>query len=123
MNMYDIGARIKQRREQLGYTQDELGDILGLKKSSISRYESGDVKSLDVDSAVRFAKALKCDPVWLSGWKDADMIVENDVIDEIIKGLHRQPKLMSIVEKALKMKEKEIDKAIKILEVWFDDPE
>lgn len=117
MNMFDIGSRIKLRREQIGLSQEELGDVLKLSKSTISRYEAGEIRSLDVDTAARFAHALKCDPVWLSGWKDGEMYVPNDIIDDIIKALHKQPMLMELINKARKMRHKDMERLLKIAEV------
>ena len=37
----DIGQKIRIARIEKGMTQEELGNILGVKKSSIAKYESG----------------------------------------------------------------------------------
>ena len=34
-----VGSRLKERREELGFTQERLGKELGLSKSAISLYE------------------------------------------------------------------------------------
>lgn len=34
-----IGERIRERRKELGITQDELANRVGVKKTSISNYE------------------------------------------------------------------------------------
>ena len=39
-----IGSRIKERREQLGMTQRQLADKLGVTKSAICNYENGTSK-------------------------------------------------------------------------------
>lgn len=44
--METIGARTRQRREALNMTQEELGASLRLNKSSIQRYESGQVQRI-----------------------------------------------------------------------------
>ncbi len=35
------GSELKQKREQLGLTQTELADILGVKMNTVYRWESG----------------------------------------------------------------------------------
>lgn len=61
-----IGSRIKSRRLQLDITQEELGNILSLNKSSIKRYESGEVKKIKIPVLQAIAKALDVDPSWLA---------------------------------------------------------
>ena len=36
-----IGARIRQRRHEMGLSQEELGDLCGLLPGEIGRYEAG----------------------------------------------------------------------------------
>lgn len=60
------GNRIRERRKALGYTQTELGQVLGVNKSTIARYEKGYVDRLSTDSISKMAKFLKCNPTWLS---------------------------------------------------------
>ena len=45
-----IGQRIKQRREEIGMTQAELGASLWLNKSTIQRYETGKITKIKVNS-------------------------------------------------------------------------
>ena len=62
--------RIKNRREELGLSQDALAKRLGLKsRSSITRIEkSGNDVSLN--DLYRIARALDCSTNYLMGWKD-----------------------------------------------------
>ena len=41
-----IGEKIKQLRKNKGLTQSELGDLLGVKKAAVQKYESGQVQNL-----------------------------------------------------------------------------
>ena len=41
-----IGEKIKQARLAKGYTQEELGNLVGVKKAAINKYESGIVQNL-----------------------------------------------------------------------------
>ena len=41
----ELGQKIKEARLQKGLTQQELGDIVGLQKSAIAKYENGRVVS------------------------------------------------------------------------------
>ena len=68
--MNGLGDKIKQKREELGLSQEELARILGYKhKSSINKIELGlaDVPRAKVPA---FAKALGMTPVEFSGWSE-----------------------------------------------------
>lgn len=62
-----IGQRIKQRREEIGMTQAELGAALWLNKSTIQRYETGKITKIKVPVIHAIAKQLNVDPNWLMG--------------------------------------------------------
>lgn len=66
----NIGYRIKQRRKELGMSADKLGEILGKDRSTIYRYEKGDIENLPLDILEPIAKALNTTPAHLMGWKD-----------------------------------------------------
>ena len=68
--MNELGKKIKQRREELGLSQDELARMLGYKhKSSINKIELGaaDVPRAKVPA---FAKALGMTAIEFSGWTE-----------------------------------------------------
>ena len=68
--MNELGMKIKQRREELGLSQDELARMLGYKhKSSINKIELGaaDVPRAKVPA---FAKALGMTAIEFSGWTE-----------------------------------------------------
>ena len=66
--MYDIYVRIKNRREELGYSQEELANKLGYKnRSSIHKIEMG-VNDIPQSKIKAFADALDTTPAYLMGW-------------------------------------------------------
>lgn len=52
-----VGQRIKELREQHGWTQFELGSASGIQPSAISRWEQGKTRP-SIDSAMKIADAL-----------------------------------------------------------------
>ena len=69
----DIGNRIRERRIELGMTQEELARAAGYKsKSSINKIEV-DGRGLPQDKIVDIAKALKVTPSYLMGWEDEEV--------------------------------------------------
>lgn len=67
-----IGERIKIRRSEIGLTQQDLADKLGVTKSAICRVERGFEKNLTTDRVKKFADALNCGVGKLMGWEDAN---------------------------------------------------
>ncbi len=65
----DMADRIKQQRIKMGYTQEELGQKLGLQKSAIAKYENGRVENMKRSVIVNMAKVLECSPAYLMGWE------------------------------------------------------
>lgn len=65
-----IGDRIKSRRIELGYTQEQLATKLGYKtKGSIAKIENGE-QSLTPERLYDIAKVLETSPSYLAGWED-----------------------------------------------------
>ena len=64
-----IGDRIKQRREQLGMTQEELAKKLGYaSRSSVNKVEKS--RELSNKKVKLYSDALKCTPAYLMGWDE-----------------------------------------------------
>lgn len=42
----NVGEKIKYQRKRLGLTQTELGDMIGVKKSAVAKWEKGVVTNL-----------------------------------------------------------------------------
>ena len=68
----NIGKRIKHRRKEIGMSADKLGEILGKDRSTIYRYEKGDIENLPLDILQPIAQALNTTPQYLMGWHEDD---------------------------------------------------
>ena len=94
-NNIKIGQRIHNSRKQKKLSMKELGKMVGLHESTISRYEKGEIMSLDIEKMKDFAKALDTTPAYLMGW-DQEM---NDDFGTELKEL-RSKKNVTIMEMA-----------------------
>jgi transcriptional regulator with XRE-family HTH domain len=79
-----MGERIKELRIAKGYTQEELGKILGLKKAAIQKYEKGDVENIKRSKIKLLADALGVTPSYIMGW-DNDSFFGTRRDDRLIK--------------------------------------
>lgn len=67
----EMGERIKELRERRNMTQDELGDVLGVGKSTIARYESGRVENIKRKTIKDMAELFGVRPSYLMDMEDA----------------------------------------------------
>lgn len=58
----DIGAKIRNARLSKGLTQEELGDILGVQKSAIAKYENGRVVNIKRSTLKKISDVLGIPP-------------------------------------------------------------
>lgn len=65
-----IGKRIESARTELNLTQEDLAKELGLNKSTIQRYETGQIKKIKLPVIHAMANILNVNPSWLSDKSD-----------------------------------------------------
>ncbi|MBO9584535.1 MAG: helix-turn-helix transcriptional regulator [Flavobacterium sp.] len=60
LNMELLGRMIKTARKERNLTQNQLGELIGVKKSQISKLESS-ANSATIDTVIKVFKALKAE--------------------------------------------------------------
>lgn len=66
----EIGRKIKEARVSKGLTQEELGNMVGLQKSAIAKYENGRVVNIKRSTLQKLAQALDL--------RGSDLIIESN---------------------------------------------
>lgn len=74
MEIKDI---IRKRREELSLTYEQLGNMIGVGKSTVRKWETGMIENMRRDNIVSLAKALNISPAVLMGWDDTN--IENNI--------------------------------------------
>jgi transcriptional regulator with XRE-family HTH domain len=79
-----MGQRIREARERLGMTQDELAALIGRGRDTVSHYEIGD-RAIVVTELPALAQALKVPIGYFFGQDDPD----NEALDLVseLKGM------------------------------------
>ena len=72
MDIKQLGERIKLAREKRGMSLEVLAAFIGLNKSTISRYERGEIERPKLPVIQSIGNFLSVDPMWLIG-KTNDM--------------------------------------------------
>lgn len=94
-NMAAIGQRIKQRRIELGMTQEELAHKMGYaSKTTINKIENG-INDVTQSKIIAFSKVLETSVAYLMGWDDnlnkdaailtVDLLSDQDAMNAIKK--------------------------------------
>ncbi|MDD3049757.1 MAG: helix-turn-helix transcriptional regulator [Candidatus Cloacimonetes bacterium] len=65
-----MGERIKQLRIEKGMTQEELGQVIGVQKSAIRKYEKGEVENIKRSSIKKLADLFDVSPTFIMGWEE-----------------------------------------------------
>ena len=89
----DIGAKIKAARLEKGMTQEELGDILGVQKSAIAKYENGRVVNIKRSTLKKISDVL--------GIKPHELIFESNPVGtaDLHAKILMDHELMDMIEK------------------------
>lgn len=96
----DIGARIYQKRTKLGMTLEEVGKKVGVGKSTVRKWETGDIESMRVDKVALLANALNVSPLYIMGF-DTDTLDLSPHEAKVIKAYREKPEMQSSVDKLL----------------------
>ena len=84
---YEIGQKIRARREELGLSQDDLADRTGTSRVAVSRHENG-VNEMSICTLCQYADALETTIQQLS----PDRFRESSIISNIFGTLSEASK-------------------------------
>ena len=73
-----MAENIRYLRLKHGLTQEQLGEVIGVQKSAIRKYESGMVENIPRSSIVKMAEIFGVSPAYLMGWQE-NTPVERDL--------------------------------------------
>lgn len=121
----NIGDRIRKRREYLGISQSDLAKLVGISKQNLYKYEMGIITNIPLDKLEYIGYILDVSPAYLIGWEKKGSDFKNNFkiskheIDVII-AYRNQPETQPIIDKLLKIKNKDVEFSNEIA-FSFDD--
>lgn len=74
-------------------TQTELGDLLGVQKSSIQKYENGSVVNLKIETVEAIANIFNVSPSYILGWDDFDNRIDVETLSQdvyFLEAVHKR---------------------------------
>lgn len=66
----DISEKIRMLRKERGMTLEEVGNRVGVGKSTVRKWESGEIANMRRDKIALLAAALGVAPSYLMGWDE-----------------------------------------------------
>ena len=108
MNLKEcIASRLRDARESSGLSQNQVANILNLKRPAISEIEAGRRK-VTAEELIKFSEIYKVDLSWLA-------CKESDKREQV------EDKLQMAARELSDIKEEDLDKVIKILTAFKRD--
>lgn len=130
MEIQDI---IKKRREELNLTYEEIGNIVGVSKSTVRKWETGMIENMRRDKIVLLAKALHVSVQYLMGMEYDDKDNASKNADKDSFDNYGKPSYLEEYEKlfpegfrmirraATDLTDKDKEKLIQIMKAYLDD--
>lgn len=112
----DIGDIIYNRRKELGLTMEEVGNAVGVNKSTVKKWENGDISNMRRDKIALLAKALKLSPIDLVNCKETELSDEDTELAEYLEELKNRSELRMLFKLAKNATKEDVEQAVKIIE-------
>lgn len=109
--MCEIGKKMYNRRKELGLTLEEVGDAVGVGKSTVRKWENGMIKNMGRDKIVSLARVLQMSPVDFVPFPE-----HNNIDQQRLEALHQNPRLGLLFDHSSKMSKEDVDIMIRFAE-------
>ncbi len=72
MSADELAKKIKELRIAQGLTLEQIGDYVGVGKSTVRKWETGMIANMRRDKVAKLAEALHTTPAYLMGWPEGE---------------------------------------------------
>jgi len=103
MNDSDFGKKLQLRRKELGMTLEDVGQAVGVGRSTVLRWEKGMIKNMRRDKIAELAKVLQMSPLEFIRFRtdpnlQLSVKVSSDEDQQRLEALHQNPKLRMLFD-------------------------
>ncbi|MDY4835455.1 MAG: helix-turn-helix domain-containing protein [Frisingicoccus sp.] len=81
----EMGEKIYNLRKAKGLTLEELGNLVGVGKSTVRKWEKGMIANMKRDKISKLASALNVSPAYLMGWEMDDGDIGNALVADCLE--------------------------------------
>lgn len=85
----NLGAKLHDLRKQNNMTLEEVGNAVGVGKSTVRKWETGEIANMRRDKISKLAEALHTTPAYLMGWDESFSVsaVRVPVLGKVAAGI------------------------------------
>ena len=122
----DFKDKIRALRMNLGLTLEDVASVVGVGKSTVRKWETGDIANMRRDKIAKLAEALHTTPAYLMGWDEpevsetesrlADLVNGDRELTELLERARDDPQIRMLFSVTKDAKPEDITKAIKIIQ-------
>lgn len=90
MNDMSMNEKIRYLRKLNGLTLEDVGSAVGVGKSTVRKWENGDIENMRRDKIASLAAALHTTPAYLMGWEEEEAVpaaVKIPVLGKVAAGI------------------------------------
>jgi transcriptional regulator with XRE-family HTH domain len=110
----NFGSKIYELRKKNNMTLEEVGSIVGVGKSTVRKWETGEIANMRRDKIAKLAEALHTTPAYLIGWDESNeksvpvsedaLSYEEEVLIELFRRIpsESRPLVLSMIKAAIK---------------------
>ena len=122
--MHKMSQRIHDKRNEFGWTMEELAEKIGVNKSSISKWENNQVDNIKRTHIAKMSELFHVKPSWLMGYdseNDITITYEKPGSDPVRLQVDHAPvmgqtsKIVELYNLVLAIKPENVDIAIRLL--------
>ena len=120
--MCEISKKIKARRQELGLTLEDVARNVGVGRSTVLRWERGEIKNMGSNRVNKMAEVLQMNPLDLVPDAATDLpweaaATKAEAFDAFLSGedhdlleaLHQNPRLRLLFDRSRKMKPEDVE--------------
>ena len=96
--MNEIGKKMYERRKELGLTLEEVGEAVGVGKSTVRKWENGMIKNMGRDKIAALARVLQVDPVMFVPVETNRISYAIDSIPELVPDDKTEEELRALIK-------------------------
>lgn len=109
---------LRKRRLELNLTLEEVGNIVGVTKSTVAKWEKGNIQNMKRDKIALLAKALDVTPNFIIGLEPTELSADDKKIQEISNILQKNNNyILSPIKRGNKVDIIENEKIINTVDV------
>ena len=113
----DMAKKIRELRKEKGLTLEQVGNMVGVGKSTVRKWETGMIANMKRDKISALAKALGTTPAYLMKWEEEQK--KNDIQADIILRMRTDSEFMSAVENLYKLDKDKLQSINQMLHTLF----